>query len=109
MNKSLWIRKTKWYKSTLTGKFIWDFEITHLSDLLIEKESLVEFKSLLEVLLADGFLVPVNPPTVIDLLKQNRFAAAARRYEDIHGTTLSETHKMLKLIQEDMEKYESRN
>lgn len=109
MNKSLWIRNTKWYKSTFTGKFIWDFEITYLSDLIIGKEGLGEFKTLLDVLLADGFLIPVDPPTVIDLLKQDRFGAAARRYEDIHGTTLSEMHKMLKLIQEDMKKYESRN
>ena len=77
--------------------------------MILGKEGLGEFKSLLDMLIADGFLVPINPPTVIDLLKQGRFAAAARRYEDIHGTTLSETHKMLKLIQGDMEKYESRN
>ena len=32
MNKSIWIRNTKWYMSTFTGKFIWDFEVTHLGD-----------------------------------------------------------------------------
>lgn len=98
----MYIRMTKWYQSTITGKYLWDFEVKYPGEEIYGPGRLEE-------LLKTGVLKEVDPPTVIDLLKQDRNGAAARRYVDIHHTTLGEAHNMLKLIQEDMKKYENRD
>lgn len=92
---------TKWYKSTITGKYFWEFEAKYIGNEIYGAD---HFDQLIE----NGILVPIDPPCVIDLLKQKREGAAARRYSDIHHVTISKAYNMLKRIKEDVEKYENR-
>lgn len=96
------IFETKWYRSTITGTYFYEFEVKYIEDAIFGKGRLDD-------LIDDGVLEAINPPSVIDLLKQNRISVATRRYKEIHNVTLLEATKMVKLIQEDMKKYESRD
>lgn len=92
---------TKWYRSTITGKCLYDFEVRYVGDAIFGKGRLND-------LIDDGILEEIDPPSVVDLIKQNRISLAVKRYKEIHNTTLLEAHNMVKRIEEDMKKYENR-
>lgn len=96
------ILETKWYRSTITGTYLYEFEVKYIGDAIFGKGRLDD-------LIDDGILEAIDPPSVIDLLKQNRISVATRRYKEIHDVTLLEANRMIKLIREDMEKYENRD
>lgn len=93
---------TKWYRSTITGKCLYDFEVSYVGDAIFGKGRLDD-------LIDDGILEEIDPPSVVDLIKQNRLSLAAKRYKEIHNTTLLEAHNMVKRIEEDVKKYENRD
>lgn len=98
----MYTRVTKWYRSTLTGKYVYDFEVSYVGDAIFGTGRLDD-------LIDDGILEEIDPPSVVDLIKQNRISLAAKRYKEIHNTTLLEAHDMVKRIEEDVKKYENRD
>lgn len=98
----MYIRATKWYRSTITGKCLYDFEVNYVGDAIFGKGRL-------DNLINDGILEEIDPPSVVDLIKQDRLSLAAKRYKEIHNTTLLEAHNMVKRIEEDVKKYENRD
>lgn len=98
----MYINLTKWYRSTITGKYVYDFEVSYVGDAIFGKGRLND-------LIDDGILEEIDPPSVVDLIKQNRISLAAKRYREIHNTTLLKAHDMVKQIEEDVKKYENRN
>lgn len=55
-----------------------------------------------------GALIPVKKPSVIDLLKNDQLVEAIRLYHEIHeGSTVRESHDMVKKIQADMDRFKN--
>lgn len=55
-----------------------------------------------------GALIPVKKPSVIDLLKNDQLFEAIRLYHEIHeGSTVRESHDMVKKIEADMDRFKN--
>ena len=55
-----------------------------------------------------GALIPIKRPSVIDLLKNDQLFEAIRLYHEIHeGSTVRESHDMVKKIQADMDRFKN--
>lgn len=55
-----------------------------------------------------GALIPVKKPSVIDLLKNDQLFEAIQLYHEIHeGSTVRESHDMVKKIQADMDRFKN--
>lgn len=91
-----------YYKSTRTGRYLDE------GDLLITKLALGEEE--FECRIQEGILIPVEAPTVIDLLKSGNRILAASRYRDIHSTpehpvSMKKARQMVDRIEKDLERF----
>lgn len=66
-----------WYRSKLSGKIITSGTATAID--LVHGDG--QFNQMIE----DGQIIPIDPPSVIDILRENgSIAAACQRYREIH-------------------------
>lgn len=82
----------QYYKSNITGRIFTQNDIGVLSE--IYGEDVVE----------TGPFEKIDPPSVVDCLKNARFTVAAYRYREINGTDAKETVKAVRELQTKMKK-----
>lgn len=82
----------QYYKSNITGRIFTQNDISVLSE--VYGEDVVE----------TGPFEKIDPPSVVDCLKNGRFNVAAYRYREINGTDAKETVKAVRDIQAKMKK-----
>ena len=71
----------EYFRSTITGKIVTNRDIWSANDIF--------GKDALEELLANGTLVPVEEPSVIDCIKSGGMPAACARYCEIHNCNMA--------------------
>lgn len=82
----------QYYKSNITGRIFTQNDISVLSE--VYGEDVVE----------TGPFEKIDPPCVVDCLKNGRFNVAAYRYREINGTDAKETVKAVRELQAKMKK-----
>lgn len=70
----MYIRATKWYQSTITGKYLWDFEAMHTEEQIYGPERFEE-------LLKTGILKEVEPPPLRLLIRLSKIETV--RQQDV--------------------------
>lgn len=84
-----------WFRSTITDKLV--------NSSYFRTLELVYGADTDTALIANGFLIPVENPSVIDILRDNGSeAAAVLRYREIHGCTLIEARTAVMAMKSDI-------
>lgn len=89
---------TKYYRSKITGRIVTDTDLewarlTYGEGVLI----LINYSS-----------DEIDNPSVIDILRDGRFAQAVHRYREIHDCSLKEAFDMTRKIRDDLERFQTR-
>lgn len=81
----------QYYKSNITGRILIQNDISLLEE--------TYGKDGVNNLIESGTIEKIDPPSVVDCLKNGRFNVAAYRYREINGTDAKETVKAVRDIQ----------
>lgn len=87
-----------YYRSTITGHIFDDSDLSVIN--------LIYGTGASDKVVSDGTLEKIDPPSVIEFLKDGFPARAYKRYREIHGCTLKEAIDAVKKIERDMHKFE---
>lgn len=86
----------KYYRSTITGNLFNETDLMVVDD--------IYGANAVEKVISDGTLEEIEPPSVVDFLKEGYKARATRRYREIHGCSLKEAVDAVRKIEKEMEK-----
>ena len=86
----------QYYKSNITGRILMQNDISFLSEVYGEAG--------VNDLIESGTIEKIDPPCVVDCLKNGRFNVAAYRYREINRTDAKETVKAVRELQAKMKK-----
>ena len=89
-----------YYKAVMSNKIFNERSLSILDDIF--------GPGAFEAWVRAGALMPVKNLSVIDLLKNDQMFEATRLYHEIHeGSTVKESHDMVKKIQADMDRFKN--
>ena len=91
----------QWYTSGVTGEPVSPVDMHALENIFGER-----YEAAKQCLIQEKILIPLENPTVIDILKKSgSVVKAGIRYSEIHHTGVLKSDMMVKKIKTDMERF----